>query len=109
MCAEVRVWDPEAGDWQPEPVWRKVMTARAGNRELIAHAVVAPTLYRDGNPPALAVEFGAHTVEVRPLEGGPYLAVGPTNEAIWDMEDEQLLEAIKHHITALSERQPNVA
>ena len=38
-----------------------------------------------------------------------YLAVGPTNEAIWDMEDEQLLEAIKHHITALSERQPNVA
>jgi hypothetical protein len=38
-----------------------------------------------------------------------YLAIGPTNEAIWDMEDEQLLEAIKQHITALSQRQPNVA
>ncbi|HEV8060609.1 MAG TPA: hypothetical protein VGP68_12075 [Gemmataceae bacterium] len=33
-----------------------------------------------------------------------YLALGPTNEAIWDMEDEQLLTAIRKHITALSER-----
>jgi len=33
-----------------------------------------------------------------------YLAVGPTAEAIWDMEDEQLLEAIQKHIADLSER-----
>jgi len=33
-----------------------------------------------------------------------YLAVGPTNEAIWDMEDEQLLSAIRQHIADLSDR-----
>jgi len=38
-----------------------------------------------------------------------YLAIGPTNEAIWDMEDEQLLEAIKQHIADLSQRQASVA
>ena len=32
-----------------------------------------------------------------------YLAVGPTNEAIWDMEDEQLLEAIRQHAADLSQ------
>jgi hypothetical protein len=38
-----------------------------------------------------------------------YLASGPTNEAIWDMEDEQLLEAIRQHIADLSQRRPSVA
>ena len=38
-----------------------------------------------------------------------YLAVGPTNEAIWDMEDEQLLAAIRQHITDLSQRTAHVA
>jgi hypothetical protein len=38
-----------------------------------------------------------------------YLAVGPTTEAIWDMEDEQLLEAIRQHIADLSERHSCVA
>jgi hypothetical protein len=38
-----------------------------------------------------------------------YLAVGPTNEAIWDMEDEQLLAAIRKHISDLSGRAVNVA
>ncbi len=37
-----------------------------------------------------------------------YLAVGPTNEAIWDMEDEQLVAAIRKHITDLSDRAVNV-
>jgi hypothetical protein len=37
-----------------------------------------------------------------------YLAIGPTNEAIWDMEDEQLLEAIRQHISDLSQRRPSV-
>jgi len=37
-----------------------------------------------------------------------YLAVGSTNEAIWDMEDEQLLAAIRKHIEDLSERPVNV-
>ena len=38
-----------------------------------------------------------------------YLAIGPTNEAIWDMEDEQLLEAIRQHLADLSQRQSGVA
>jgi len=38
-----------------------------------------------------------------------YLAVGPTNEAIWDMEDEQLLDAIRQHSADLTGRQATVA
>ena len=38
-----------------------------------------------------------------------YLAVGPTNEAIWDMEDDQLVVAIRRHIADLSERAADVA
>lgn len=38
-----------------------------------------------------------------------YLAIGPTNEAIWDREDEQLLAAIRQHITDLSDRALSVA
>jgi hypothetical protein len=38
-----------------------------------------------------------------------YLAIGPTNEAIWDMEDEQLVDAIRKHIADLSDRPVNVA
>jgi hypothetical protein len=33
-----------------------------------------------------------------------YLAIAPTNEAIWDMEDTQLLAAIRQHIADLSDR-----
>jgi hypothetical protein len=36
-----------------------------------------------------------------------YLAIGPTNEAIWDMEDDQLLDAIRQHIADLSDRAPS--
>ncbi len=38
-----------------------------------------------------------------------YLAVATTNEAIWDMEDEQLVAAIRKHIADLSDRAVNVA
>ena len=38
-----------------------------------------------------------------------YLAIGPTAEAIWDMEDEQLLDAIHQHIADLSQRHSQVA
>lgn len=38
-----------------------------------------------------------------------YLAVGPTAEAIWDMEDERLLAAIRQHIADLSQRTAEVA
>ena len=37
-----------------------------------------------------------------------YRAVAPTAEAIWDMEDEQLLTAIKDQISDLSDRAANV-
>jgi hypothetical protein len=33
-----------------------------------------------------------------------YLAVGPTNEAVWEMEDEQLVAALRKHIADLSQR-----
>jgi hypothetical protein len=38
-----------------------------------------------------------------------YLAIGPTNEAIWDMDDDQLLAAIRQHIADLSEQAADVA
>lgn len=38
-----------------------------------------------------------------------YLAIGPSNEAIWDMEDEQLLAALRKHIADLSDRATNIA
>jgi hypothetical protein len=38
-----------------------------------------------------------------------YMAIAPANEAIWDMEDEQLLEAIRRHVDDLSQRQSSVA
>ena len=38
-----------------------------------------------------------------------YLAVGPTNEAIWDMEDEQLTTALRKHIAELSDRAMDIA
>jgi hypothetical protein len=38
-----------------------------------------------------------------------YMAIGPTNEAIWDMEDEQLLAAIRQHKADLSQRAADVA
>ncbi len=38
-----------------------------------------------------------------------YLAIGPTTEAIWDMEDEQLVAALRKHIADLSDRAMNVA
>jgi hypothetical protein len=38
-----------------------------------------------------------------------YLAVGPTNEAIWDMEDHELLGAIRQHIEDLSRKEASIA
>ncbi len=38
-----------------------------------------------------------------------YLAIGPTNEAIWDMDDDQLLAAIRQHIADLSQRAADFA
>ena len=37
------------------------------------------------------------------------LAIGPTHEAIWDVEDGQLLEAIRQHTVELSQRQTSLA
>ncbi len=38
-----------------------------------------------------------------------YLAKGPTTEAIWDMEDEELLVAARKHLEELRRRQPTTA
>ena len=39
----------------------------------------------------------------------PYLAIGPSPEAIWEMDDEQLLVAVRQYTAELSRRQPSVA
>ncbi len=38
-----------------------------------------------------------------------YMAVASTVEAIWDMEDEQLLEAIRQHLADWAARDADVA
>ena len=38
-----------------------------------------------------------------------YLALGPKVEATWDVEDEELLAAIRQHIADLSDRGAEVA
>ena len=38
-----------------------------------------------------------------------YLAIAPTTEAIWDMEDDELIVALKQHLTDLSTRHAVVA
>ena len=38
-----------------------------------------------------------------------FLAAGPWNETLWDVEDEQLLNAISQHFADLSRQQPQVA
>ena len=37
-----------------------------------------------------------------------YLAKGPTNEAIWEMEDEELLVAAQQHLATLRKRHTSV-
>jgi hypothetical protein len=54
----------------------------------------------------LLLRLGELTPEVRfgqLVANLSYLAVGPTTEAVWDMEDEQLLDAIRQHIADFSE------
>jgi hypothetical protein len=38
-----------------------------------------------------------------------YLAIGPTPESIWDVEDEDLLQAIKQQIENLSYRRSDAS
>jgi hypothetical protein len=38
-----------------------------------------------------------------------FLAAGPWEEALWDLEDDQLLGAIRQHVADLSSRQQSVA
>ena len=38
-----------------------------------------------------------------------FLAAGPWNETLWDLEDDRLLAAIEEHLADLSKRQPGAA
>lgn len=38
-----------------------------------------------------------------------FLAAGPWDETLWDLEDDQLLAAVRQHIADLSNRQQGVA
>jgi len=52
-------------------------------------------------------DLGEHTPDVRfgqLLANLSYMAKSFTPEAIWDVEDEELLEAAKSHLKELSER-----
>jgi hypothetical protein len=37
-----------------------------------------------------------------------FLAAGPWDETLWDLEDEQLLAALRRHVAALTERRAAV-
>ena len=53
----------------------------------------------------LLAELSEMTTDVRfgqLIANLSYLAIGPTAEAIWDMEDEQLVKAIKQLIASIS-------
>ena len=38
-----------------------------------------------------------------------FLAAGPWNETLWDLQDDELLHAISQHLADLSRTQPQVA
>jgi hypothetical protein len=38
-----------------------------------------------------------------------FLAAGPWDQALWDIEDEQLLAAVRQHLANLAARQQSVA
>ncbi len=38
-----------------------------------------------------------------------FLAVGPWDQTLWDLEDDQLLLALRQHVADLSQRQESVA
>ncbi len=38
-----------------------------------------------------------------------FLAAGPWNETLWDLEDNELLSAVSQHLADLSRTQPQVA
>ncbi len=38
-----------------------------------------------------------------------FLAAGPWDQTLWDLEDEQLLDALQQHLADLSKRQESVA
>lgn len=57
-------------------------------------------------------EIGEMTPDVRfgqLIANLSYLAVAPTAEAIWEMEDDELITALKKHLSDLSNRHAVVA
>lgn len=60
---------------------------------------------------SVLADLSAYCPEVRfgqLLANLSYLAKGPTNEAIWDMEDDELLVAAKQHLEVLRKRHSSV-
>ena len=57
-------------------------------------------------------ELSEHSPEVRfgqLVANLSYLAKGPTNEAIWDVEDEELLAAARKHLEERRKREVSAA
>ncbi len=57
-------------------------------------------------------EIGEHSTSVRfgqLIANLSYLALGPTNEAIWDVEDSELLAAARKHLSDLCEGEISAA
>jgi hypothetical protein len=57
-------------------------------------------------------EISEHTTSVRfgqLIANLSYLALGPTNQAIWDVEDSELLAAARKHLSELCERETSAA
>ena len=61
---------------------------------------------------SVLVELSEHSPSVRfgqLIANLSYLAKGPTNEAIWDAEDAELLAAARKHLSELCDREISAA
>lgn len=60
----------------------------------------------------LLEQVSEHEPEVRfgqLIANMAFLAAGPWNETLWDLEDDQLLQALSQHLANVSRTQPQVA
>ncbi len=61
---------------------------------------------------SVLLELSEHSPSVRfgqLIANLSYLALGPTNEAIWDVDDSELLAAARKHLSELCDRETSAA
>ena len=65
-------------------------------------------MLQGGGVPSLS-ELAPHLRFGQLIANLAFLAAGPWNETLWDLEDDRLLAAIEEHLADLSKRQPGAA